>query len=199
MITTTTAAEIMTARSMKIMKDRSMTASTRRAQAWRLRDRIPLWSRLCRARLASAAAADGRALALVQVGADHFHQLLELAVEEVVAVADDFLVDDDALLGLQLLHQGGDVLGRHHRILVAMHDQPGGRAGGEEREVVEVGRRRHRDEALDLGAAHQKLHADPGAEGEPGDPAGARLGVERLRPIQGRSEERRVGKAATWR
>ncbi len=43
------------------------------------------------------------------------------------------------------------------RVLLAMHDQARGRAGREEREVVETSRRRDRDEALDLGAAHQKL------------------------------------------
>src|SRR5215475_2268317 len=41
----------------------------------------------------------------------------------------------------------------------------------EEREVVEVGGRRDRDEAFDLGTAHQELHADPGAEREAGNPA----------------------------
>src|SRR3546814_8994910 len=66
---------------------------------------------------------------------------------------------------LQLLHR---VL-RHHLVLVALNDQAGGGAGGEEAEVVHVGRRRHRDEAVDLRPAHQELHADPGAEGEAGD------------------------------
>jgi hypothetical protein len=55
---------------------------------------------------------------------------------------------------------------------------------GQEREIVEVGGRRDRDEALDLRPAHQELHADPGAEREAGDPAAARLGVDRLRPVE---------------
>src|SRR5262249_32308226 len=40
-------------------------------------------------------------------------------------------------------------------------------------------------EALDLRPAHEELHADPGAEREAGDPAGAGLGIERLRPVEG--------------
>src|SRR5262249_10921884 len=65
-------------------------------------------------------------------------------------------------------------------------DQAGWRAGGEEGEIVEVGGRRDRDEALDLWPAHQQLHADPGAEREAGDPAAARLRVDRLRPVERR-------------
>src|SRR4029077_3204811 len=72
----------------------------------------------------------------------------------------------------------------HHGVLVAVDDQAGGRAGRQEREIVEIGRRRDRDETLDLRSAHQKLHADPGAEREAGDPAAARLGVDGLRPVQ---------------
>src|SRR3546814_2391714 len=84
---------------------------------------------------------------------------------------------------LQLLHR---VL-RHHLVLVALNDQAGGGAGGEEAEVVHVGRRRHRDEAVDLRPAHQELHADPGAEGEAGDPARLGVVVVGLQPV--RSEE----------
>src|SRR5215204_7823816 len=83
------------------------------------------------ARLASAAA-HGRALALVEIGADRLHQWLEPAVEEMVGARDDLLVDDDPFLGLQLLDQRGHVLGRHHRILVAVHDQSRRRAGRQE-------------------------------------------------------------------
>ena len=56
--------------------------------------------------------------------------------------------------------------------------------GREEREIVEVGGRRDRDEALDLRPAHQQLHADPGAEREAGDPAAARFRVDGLRPVE---------------
>ena len=73
---------------------------------------------------------------------------------------------------------------RHHRVLVAMDDQAGRRAGREEREVVEIGGRRDRDEALDLRPAHQQLHADPGAEREAGDPAAARFRIDGLRPVE---------------
>src|SRR5580692_2402029 len=54
----------------------------------------------------------------------------------------------------------------------------------EEGEVIEIGRRRDRDESLNLRPAHQELHADPGAEREAGDPAGARFRVDGLRPIE---------------
>ena len=58
------------------------------------------------------------------------------------------------------------------------------RARGEEAEVVHVGRRGDRDEALDLGAAHEELHADPGAEAHTGDPGGLGLGMDRLDPVE---------------
>src|ERR1700722_4709319 len=123
--------------------------------------------------------------ALVEIGADRDHQRLDLAVEEMVGALHDLLLDHDALLGLELLDEAGHVLLRHHRILVAMDDQAGGRAGGEKREVVEVRGRRDRDEAFDLGPPHQELHADPGAEREAGDPAAPRLRIDRLRPVEG--------------
>src|SRR5437763_3403120 len=85
---------------------------------------------------------------LVEIGADRGHQRLELAVEEVVGALHDLLLDHDALLGLELLDQAADVLRRDHRVLVAVDDQAGGRAGGEERVVVEVGGRCDLDEAL---------------------------------------------------
>ena len=85
---------------------------------------------------------------------------------------------------LSLSTSAGHVLVRHHRVLVAVDDQSRGRAGRQEREVVEVRGRRDRDEALDLGPPHQKLHADPGPEGEAGDPAAARLRIDRLRPVE---------------
>src|SRR6476659_3208138 len=65
-----------------------------------------------------------------------------------------------------------------------MHEQPGGRAGREEREIEAVRGGRDRDEALDLGPAHQELHADPRAERYAGDPAGAGLRVDRLGPVE---------------
>src|ERR1700724_932626 len=78
----------------------------------------------------------------VEIGADPGHQRLELAVEEVVGAGHDLLLDHDALLRLELLDEAGHVLLRHHGILIAVDDQTRGRAGGQEREVVEIGRRR---------------------------------------------------------
>ena len=72
-------------------------------------------------------------------------------------------------------------------------EQAGRGAGGEKGEVEAVGGRRDRDEALDLRTAHQQLHADPGAEGDAGDPAGARFRADRLRPVE---RGRRVGQFA---
>src|ERR1043166_6110765 len=124
--------------------------------------------------------------ALVEIAGDRLHQHVDLAVEEMVRAGNDFLIDHDSLLGLELLDQRGHVLGRDHRVLVAVHDHPGGRAGREKGEIVEIRGRRDRDEAFDLGPAHEKLHADPGAEREAGDPAAARFGIDRLRPVERR-------------
>src|SRR5712691_5680241 len=136
---------------------------------------------------------------LVEIGADRLHQRIDLAVEEVVGARDHLLLDHDALLGLELVDQPGDVLVRHHRVLVAVHDHARGRAGSEERKIIEVRRRRDRDEALDLGPPHQELHADPGAEGEAGDPAAPGLRIERLRPIERRSGVRQLSQAVVER
>src|SRR5580700_9026372 len=135
--------------------------------------------RLCRRRRPPALAQP-----LVEILADGSHQRLDLAVEEMIGAGDDLLLDDDAFLRLEFFNEVGDVARRHHRVLVAVDDQAGGRAGRQEREVVEIGRRRDRDETLDLRPAHQKLHADPGAEREACDPAAARLGVDGLRPVK---------------
>src|SRR5262245_38896134 len=75
---------------------------------------------------------------LVEILPDRLHQRLDPGVEEVVGAGDHLLLDDDALLGLELVDQAGDVLVRHHRVLVAMDDQAGRRAGRQEREVIEV-------------------------------------------------------------
>ena len=81
------------------------------------------------------------------------------------------------------------------RSLSPWTNRPGGGAGRQEGEVVERRRRRDRDEALDLRAPHQKLHADPGAEREAGDPAGPRLGADGLRPIERRGGVRQFARA----
>ena len=78
-------------------------------------------------------------------------------------------------------------------------NRPGGGAGGEEREIVAVGHGGDRDEALDLRAAHQELHADPGAERHAGDPAGAGVRVDRLRPVERRGRVRQFALAVVER
>ena len=56
-----------------------------------------------------------------------------------------------------------------------------------------------RDEALDLRAAHQELHADPGPEGYAGDPAGAGVRVDGLRPVERRGGVRQFALAVVER
>ena len=103
------------------------------------------------------------------------------------------MLDHDALLRFKLFDQAGDLLQRSHAVEIAVDKQAGGRAGGQERVVETVGRRRDRNEALDLGTPHQKLHPDPGTERHTGDPAGARLGIDGLSPVE---RGRRVRKLA---
>src|SRR5262245_32412789 len=94
-----------------------------------------------RSRYAGGGASSSRArLALgletfVEIGADRLHQRVDLAVEEMVGACDYLLLDHDALLGLELVDEPGDVLVRHDRILVAVNDHAGGRARREERKV----------------------------------------------------------------
>jgi hypothetical protein len=113
----------------------------------------------------------------------------------VVGAGDDLLIDDDAFLRLQLLDQRGHVLGRRDDVLLPVDDQAGRRAGRQEREVVAVRLRRDRDEAFDLGAAHQQLHADPGAEREASDPARARFRIDGLRPVERGGRIRQLARA----
>src|SRR5580765_6562413 len=84
---------------------------------------------------------------LIEIGADRLHQRLDLAVEEMVGAGNDLLLDHNALLRLELVDKTGDILRRNDDVLLAMHDQPGRRAGREEREIVKIGRRRNRNEA----------------------------------------------------
>ena len=95
------------------------------------------------------------------------------------------MFDDDPPLGLQLLDERHDLLQRRHAVLVAVDEKAGRGAGREERKIEAIGRRRDRDESFDLGPPHQELHADPRAEGDAGDPAGPRFGIDGLRPIEG--------------
>ena len=75
-----------------------------------------------------------------------FHReqdLLGMVGEHVVGAGLDALIDLNALLGVQLVHQlahGG--LGNQF-VGIAVHQQPATGTGGEETEVIMVGRRRH--------------------------------------------------------
>ena len=124
----------------------------------------------------------GLAEALRQILVDGFHQLVDPAVEEVVGAIDHRVLELHALLRLHLLDHAHHVLDGRDAVLRAVDEEARRRAGSEEGEVVAVRHRGDRDEALDLGAAHEKLHADPGAEGDAGDPAGARIRVHRTAP-----------------
>src|SRR3546814_10104693 len=77
-----------------------------------------------------------------------------------------------------------------------MHDQPGRRAGCEEREIVGVRRRRDRDEAVDLRPPHQQLHADPGAEREAAHPGDRCIRIDGLEPVERRRGIREFALAA---
>ncbi len=104
--------------------------------------------------------------------------------------------DLDAALRLQALRQLADGVRRHDAVLVAVDHQAGRRAGREEREVIEVRRRGDADEALDLGAAHQQLHGDPGAERDAGDPAALGVRLDDLQPVERGSRVRQLARAA---
>src|SRR5258708_14803010 len=92
--------------------------------------------------------------------------------------------DGDVALGPELVDQLLDRARGHHFIGLALNDDARGWARREEAEVVHVRRRRDRDEAADLRAAHQELHADPGAEADAGDPGRLSLGMDRLDPVE---------------
>src|SRR5262249_29780770 len=83
-------------------------------------------------------------------------------------------------LGYELLH-GFD---RHNCIMIALQDKTRRRARREEGEIIDVGRRRDRDETLDFGPSHQQLHADPCAEWKSGDPTRSGVGIVCLQPIE---------------
>ena len=67
------------------------------------------------------------------------------AIGEIVVGAGDLAKID---LDVALVRQLGDELlhrvDRHNRILIALQDKTRRRAGGEKREIIDVGRRRHR-------------------------------------------------------
>ncbi len=65
-----------------------------------------------------------------------------------------------------------------------MHEKSGGRTRREKGKIETAGRRRDRHETFDLRPPHQKLHPDPGAKRDSGDPAGPRLGADGLGPVE---------------
>src|SRR6056297_2822337 len=137
------------------------------------------WQRSCfrssgPPRSARGSAASPRRLGhpLFDVARDLADHLFHVGVlEEMPRALDLGMGDGDALLLVQLAHERMGVLRRRHPVGGAVDDEARRRAGGEEGEIVHVRRRRDRDEAGDLGPPHQKLHPDPGSEGEARDPA----------------------------
>ena len=104
---------------------------------------------------------DGVVEAAIKVSGDFTDQIVDAILEEMVSALHHGVLDKDALLGLQLLDQAHNFLERRNAILIAVDEQARRGAWGEEREIETVCGRRNRDEALDFGAAHQQLHADP--------------------------------------
>ena len=122
---------------------------------------------------------------LVQIGPDHRLQFVDAILEEVIGLGNDGVLDENALLSLQFLDQRLDLFQRRDAVLVAMHEQAGRGTGREKAEIETIGGRGDRDEAFNLRPAHQELHADPRAERDAGDPAGARFRADGLRPVEG--------------
>jgi len=94
------------------------------------------------------------------------------------------MMNGDVPLGTELVDEFLDRAWGDDFVRFALDDDTRRRAGREEAEIVHVGRRRDRDEAADLGAAHEQLHSDPGAEAHSGYPGGLGLRVDRLDPVE---------------
>ena len=131
----------------------------------------------------------------VEIVGAFLDQQIGVVGEEVVGAGQRLLRDGDALLRVQLVDQALHVLRRRHLVGIAMDDQARRRAGRQEREIIGVGLRRDRDEAFDLRPAHQKLHADPRAEGIAGDPAALGIRMQRLDPVERRGRVRQFAGA----
>src|SRR5947209_2016081 len=93
--------------------------------------------------------------ALIQISPDCLHQRLDPAVEEMISAGNNLLLDHDALLRFELLDEAADILVGYYAIAVAVNNKPGGRAGREKREVVQIGRGRDGNESLDFRPAHK--------------------------------------------
>src|SRR5215469_16690982 len=120
----------------------------------------------------------------VQIALHRRDEIVDLFLEKVVRAWYDLVAYHDALLRLELIHQRLDGSNWDDAVAVAIDHQARRRAGGEEAEIIEIGRGRYGDKTIDLRAPHQELHRDPGAEGDPGDPAGFRIRVRELEPIE---------------
>src|SRR5262245_14653933 len=121
---------------------------------------------------------------LVEIGADRCKQRFDLAVKEMIGALHNLLLDHNALLGLQLVHQRCHVFVRDNGVLVPMNDETRRRAGSQEGEIIKVGRRADRDKAFDFRTAHQKLHSDPGAERKTRNPAALGFRIDGLCPVE---------------
>src|ERR1700736_5898866 len=95
---------------------------------------------------------------------------------------NDRMLNGHALLSLELFDQAGNLSQGRDPVAISMHEESGGRTRREKGEIETAGRRRDRDETFDFRPPHQELHANPGAERDAGDPAGARLGPD-ARPL----------------
>src|SRR6187200_1195928 len=113
-----------------------------------------------------------------------FDEKFGVVREEVVRAGQSLLRDGDALLRVQLVDETLHIFRRRDLVGVAVNDETRRWTWSEEREVVSVRLRRDRDEAFDLGTTHQELHADPRAERIAGDPAGFRIRMQRLNPVE---------------
>ena len=60
---------------------------------------------------------------LVEIGPDDRLQVVDAILEEVVGLGDHRVLDDDALLGLQLFDQREHFLQRRDAVLVAMDEE----------------------------------------------------------------------------
>jgi len=114
-------------------------------------------------------------------------------LEEVVGSGNHIVMDSDMALSTELIDQLLRRGRRRYLIGLALDDNARRRAWRKESEVIEVGGRCNRDEALDLGPAHQQLHADPGAKADTRNPGRLCFGVDRLNPIK---RARRIGQFA---
>src|SRR5690606_23550640 len=89
----------------------------------------------------------------VEVTAHDLVQLFDLTFEEMVGAANDLVIDLDAALRLELCRKLGNGRRRHDAILVAVDHEARRLTGRQEREIIEIRRRRDANESVDLGPA----------------------------------------------